>query len=206
MAALLVGMSVMAVMFAVALPVWQTAMQREREAELVFRGEQYVQAIRLFQRRYAGTFPPNVDVLVQQRFLRRRYLDPITKSDFQLLYAGPGTGGLGARIGGRGPSGPGPGAKLVNAPLERGVQATAFAGRGGVVGVVSTSTQTSLRLYYGRGRYNEWTFVATGVTPRAGAPGGALETEAQGPGSRPGTGRLMPLRPPPALAPPLPRR
>ena len=161
MVALLVGMSVMAVMLGVALPVWQTAMRREREAELVFRGEQYVQAIRLFQRRYAGTFPPSIDVLVEQKFLRRRYQDPVTRSDFRVLYAETGaTGG-------------------VAAPTSRGQTAT-FSARGGLIGVVSTSPNTSLRLYNGRGRYNEWTFVATETTTR-----------------------IMPPRPPPGRAPPL---
>jgi type II secretory pathway pseudopilin PulG len=132
MAALLVGLSVMGVALTAAVPVWRTAARREREAELVFRGEQYVQAITLFQRRYAGTFPPSVDVLLDQRFLRRRYRDPVTGGDFRVLYAGTGTAST--------------------TPL----------GRGGVVGVVSTSAQASLRLHHGRGRYNEWAFVATG--------------------------------------------
>ena len=153
MVALLVAMSIMAVMLGLVLPVWQTAIRREREAELVFRGEQYVQAIRLFQRRYAGTFPPNVDVLVKQRFLRRRYQDPITGIDFQPVYAGTGTTTGDARAGGALPP-------------------TTFSVRGGIIGVVSTSTEASLRLYNGRGRYNEWSFVATGaatsVTTRSG--------------------------------------
>ena len=45
MAALLVALSVMGIMLGAALPAWRTMVQREREAELVFRGEQYVQAI-----------------------------------------------------------------------------------------------------------------------------------------------------------------
>src|SRR5262245_49211121 len=163
MAALLVAMSIMAVMLGLALPVWQTAIRREREAELVFRGEQYVQAIRLFQRRYAGTFPPNVDVLVQQRFLRRRYQDPITGSDFLPVYAvtGRATGDAGA--GGT-------------------LSPTTFSGRGGIIGVVSTSTEASLRLYNGRGRYNEWSFVVTGaetpMTTKSGVIGTGDESRA----------------------------
>jgi type II secretory pathway pseudopilin PulG len=47
MAALLVGLSVMSIMLGAALPVWQTAITREREAELIFRGEQYAHAISL---------------------------------------------------------------------------------------------------------------------------------------------------------------
>ena len=40
----------MAVALSVALPAWRTMTQREKEAELVFRGEQYARAIALFQR------------------------------------------------------------------------------------------------------------------------------------------------------------
>lgn len=53
MAALLVALSVLSIVASVALPVWQTVLRREREAELIFRGEQYVQAIALDQRKVA---------------------------------------------------------------------------------------------------------------------------------------------------------
>jgi type II secretory pathway pseudopilin PulG len=164
MVALLVAMSVMAVMLGLALPVWQTAIRREREAELVFRGEQYVQAIRLFQRRYAGTFPPNVDVLVEQRFLRRRYQDPITRGDFQPVYAGTGPITVGRAAGALRPA--------------------RSSGRGGIIGVVSTSTETSLRLYNGRGHYNEWTFVVTGAPVPVTTKDGVLATREPSAGRR----------------------
>src|SRR5687767_14014546 len=61
--------------------------KREKEAELVFRGNQYARAIGLFQRKFANTPPPTIDVLVEQRFLRKKYKDPITNDDFQPLYA-----------------------------------------------------------------------------------------------------------------------
>jgi type II secretory pathway pseudopilin PulG len=186
MAALLVGMSVMAVMLGAALPVWQTVQRRERETELVFRGEQYVQAIALFQRRHAGTFPPSIDVLVEQRFLRRRYRDPITGSDFRVLYAAED-----------GPSTPRPdaagdaaeGVVPTSGQTAETLPSATPAGRGGIVGVVSTSPQVSLRLYNGRGRYNQWVFVATRAATRAGAPPGAAAI------------RLPP--PPPDHVPPL---
>jgi type II secretory pathway pseudopilin PulG len=165
MVALLVAMSVMAVMLGLALPVWQTAIRRERETELVFRGEQYVQAIRLFQRRYAGTLPPNVDVLVEQRFLRRRYRDPITGGDFQLVYAGAGPTTVGARADGT-------------------LRPATSSGRGAIIGVVSTSTETSLRLYNGRGHYNEWTFVVTGAPVPVTTKDGVLATREQSAGRR----------------------
>src|SRR5687767_13177860 len=88
MVALLVMMAVMAVAMTVALPAWSTMARREKEAELVFRGEQYARAIALFQRRYAGAFPPNIDVLVNERFLRKKFKDPITNDDFQTIGVG----------------------------------------------------------------------------------------------------------------------
>jgi type II secretory pathway pseudopilin PulG len=186
MAALIVGIGILAMMLGVALPLWHTAVRREREAELVFRGEQYVQAIRLFQRRYAGTFPPNIDVLVQQRFLRRRYQDPITRGDFQPLYAEMAKVAASVRASGQAP-------------------APSTPTRGGVIGVVSTSTDRSLRMYKGRGHYNEWTFVAVDVTSQAGRIDGRGE-QIQAARGRRNAGRLMPPRPPPALVRPWPRR
>ena len=88
MVALLVLMSVMAVAMTVALPAWSTLTRREKEAELVFRGEQYARAIVLFQRKYAGTFPPNIDVLVNERFLRKKFKDPITNDEFRTVAVG----------------------------------------------------------------------------------------------------------------------
>ena len=87
MAALLVGMSVMAVLMGALLPVWTHMATREKEEELIFRGNQYARAIGLFQRKFANTPPPTIDVLVEQRFLRKKYKDPITKDDFQPIYA-----------------------------------------------------------------------------------------------------------------------
>ena len=146
MAALLVSMSAMCLMISVALPMWRTSIRREREAELVFRGEQYVRAIVLFKRKYAGTFPPSIDVLLHERFLRRRYLDPITNEDFQLIYVDVPSGG----------------------PFDGGSVPPTFTNmRRGIMGVVSRSKQTSLRRYQGRGRYHEWLFVVNQASTSA---------------------------------------
>src|SRR5262245_64338261 len=88
MAALLVAMSVLAVLMSVAMPVWRQIAQREKEEELVFRGKQYARAIGLFERKYANTPPPTVDVLVQEHFLRKKYKDPITGGEFVPIPAG----------------------------------------------------------------------------------------------------------------------
>ncbi len=92
MVVLIVGLSVMAVLMTAAMPVWKQIAQREKEAELVFRGEQYARAIGLFQRKNGpGTLPPSFDVLVEQKFLRKKFKDPITDDEFVpvALAAGP---------------------------------------------------------------------------------------------------------------------
>jgi type II secretory pathway pseudopilin PulG len=71
MAALLVAVAVMAVLMSVALPVWRHDALREKEAELVWRGQQYIRAIRLFQAK-TQSLPTSVDLLVQGHYLRSR--------------------------------------------------------------------------------------------------------------------------------------
>ena len=169
MVALLVGMAIMAVFLTVALPAWSTAAKREREEELIFRGQQYARAIALFQRKFANTFPPSVDLLVNDRFLRKKYKDPMTKDgEFQPIYANQPNGGL-----------PGGGGTVPQAgqparpatPVGGG--ATTVGPQGGIIGVASKSTATSLRIYSGRSKYNEWVFVALQASNRIGAPAGS---------------------------------
>jgi type II secretory pathway pseudopilin PulG len=86
MAALLVTIAVMAILMTVAMPAWRQEARREKEAELIFRAGQYVHAIELFKRKFPNTYPPNIDVLIKGRFLRKKYTDPMTKDgEFRLL-------------------------------------------------------------------------------------------------------------------------
>jgi type II secretory pathway pseudopilin PulG len=196
MAALLVAMGVLGIVMSAAMPAWQTAAQREREAELVFRGEQYARAIQLFQRKYANTLPPSLEVLINEKFLRRKYLDPITNGEFQLLGAAQAAGATATP--GRGQSTPPPPSSALN-QLGRqtgGVPGSNSPGRGGqglgavgggIMGVTSKSTEKSLRLYNGRGAYNEWAFVPV---QRVNAPGDAAGAAgARGRGAPPNGGR-----------------
>lgn len=148
MVALLILMAVMAVAMTAALPAWSTMARREREAELVFRGEQYARAIMLFQRKYAGTFPPSLDILVEQRFLRKKYKDPITDDDFQPIAVGQAVAG----------------AQSTNPLAPGGAAGRAGAGqqpaRGGGVGTTTT----------GRGT------VAPGSVAAGGGPGARGQT------------------------------
>ena len=183
MAALLVAMSVTAILMTAVMPVWKQMAQREKEEELVFRGQQYVHAITLYGRKFANTQPPSVDVLVNQKFLRKKYKDPINNDDFQLVLAtqgAPGAAGRGAAAPQASPRGwrsrrqrtgrcrqprrPTPQAARGISPIG-----TPGAGPvGGIIGVTSKSKDKSIRLYNGRSHYNEWVFM---YQPPQTAPG-----------------------------------
>jgi len=169
MAALLVGMTVAAVLMSAAMPVWSHFAQREKEEELIWRGQQYARAIGLFQRKYANTFPPTVDVLVEQKFLRKKYKDPITGEDFQAIpatgmpgggvFAAPGMPAVpGGTAGAPGKSPTSPGVQQ-RTPARMTSVGTTVQGGIGIQGVVSKSDKTSIKIYNGRTKYNEWAFV-----------------------------------------------
>ena len=189
MVALLVSMSVMAIMMTVAMPVWKQSATREKEAELVFRGQQYVRALELFQRKSGpGTVPANLDVLIDQKFLRKKYKDPITGEDFALV--SPNTPAAGQPLAPQGRGGPPVRGGAPGQPSAQGAGRSSQPGgtigvQAGIVGVASKSKATSIRLYNGRSRYNEWQFV---YVPRQQAPGaGGVGVGA--PGQRGGPGQ-----------------
>jgi type II secretory pathway pseudopilin PulG len=76
---LMLAAFVLAIGLLIAVPVWQTQLQREKEAELIFRGRQFVEAVRLYQAKNPGTFAKSLDELFRKRFLRRLYKDPMTR-------------------------------------------------------------------------------------------------------------------------------
>lgn len=75
---------------AVAAPRVAQDIQRDREAELYHRGLQYSRAIRLYYRR-TGNYPTDLAQLENTnniRFLRKRYVDPITSQPFRIIHQG----------------------------------------------------------------------------------------------------------------------
>jgi type II secretory pathway pseudopilin PulG len=115
MAAVLMSVAVMAIVMSALLPVWRQQMQREKEAELAFRGEQYARAIYLFQRSNGGQNPPSLDVLVSGRYIRKKYKDPMTE-DGEFLPLSVGANQPGMPGGPAGQRGAGPGSQRGGAP------------------------------------------------------------------------------------------
>jgi type II secretory pathway pseudopilin PulG len=85
MAVLLAGIAIMGIVWTLVVPVWKQSVQREKEAELIFRAGQYARAVALYQRKYANAFPPSVDVMLREKFLRKKYKDPVTNGEFRYL-------------------------------------------------------------------------------------------------------------------------
>jgi len=86
-----------AVMFlatSVILPSLLTQGRREKEDELIWRGQQYARAVRLYYHKY-GRFPQSLEDLTKPKnhihFLRKPYTDPMNRQDgsWRLIYIGP---------------------------------------------------------------------------------------------------------------------
>jgi type II secretory pathway pseudopilin PulG len=208
---LLVGMAIAAIWMSAALPAWRHQVQRQREDDLVFRGEQYARAIVTYQKKNQGVLPPDIDILVNQHYLRKKWKDPISKEDFFPVGSGilaPGRGGSpgqspaggqpGAGQPGAGQPGAGqPGAGQPGAGQPGAAQASQTPG---ITGVRSRSTATSIKIYRGQQQYNLWEFDARyfyglmGYNPNpqqpAGQPGRGQQPGRGGPDGRgaPATG------------------
>jgi type II secretory pathway pseudopilin PulG len=164
---LMVILAVMAIAMGAAVQTVSFQARREKEAELVFRGEQYVEAIRLFKNRY-GRFPVTLKEMweAKPRVLRKPWKDPITGSDqWGIIHLGeegqplvPGPGGT-----------PGSGFRPTPTPTPMPTPPPGVTGGlpgiqpgqqvGPIIGVRSTSCEDSIRVYEGRTRYCDWKFV-----------------------------------------------
>jgi len=151
--------AVMAIMMAVAVEIVSFQAQREREAELIFRGQQYVEGIRMYKQKY-GRNPMRMKELweANPRVLRQKWKDPITDSDeWGLVFLGqegrelavPGGRGRGRR--------PTPTRTPVFAREREGGDGGEKVGP--IIGVHSLSTDQSIKIYEGRTQYDEWKFV-----------------------------------------------
>jgi hypothetical protein len=87
--------TLMVIAAVVAAPSVRTEGQREKEEEMIWRGRQYVRAIKLYYRKN-GRFPQNLDDLIKPkqgslRYLRQAYKDPMNKEDgkWRLIFVGP---------------------------------------------------------------------------------------------------------------------
>lgn len=130
--ALLLGIcTVMGIFMMKAIPADRAELQREQEAELIYRGEHLAKGIRAFQA-MTRTYPTTLQQLVKHRprLIRQVYKDPMTPDgEWDYISAVP----------------VGPGGKTEGLPL---------------VGVKSRSHKDSFRMYRQKTIYSDWAFSA----------------------------------------------
>jgi len=128
----------------VAVPVWQTELQREKEEELIFRGKQYAEAVRVYVQKNPGRYPASLKELLDKKCIRKLFKDPL-RPDGQwnvILAAGRPTGG-------------GQAAQEVLVAPERVLPAIK---NPQVLGVVSSSTNRSVKIYNDQETHDKWLF------------------------------------------------
>ena len=131
--ALLLGIcTVMLIVLQRALPAVNAEVQRENEAELIYRGEHLAKGIKAYQAKTGG-YPTDLNQLLKlnPKFIRKVYRDPMTASgEWDYIYAvAPGASG-----------------NTSNLPI---------------VGVRSHSPKDTFRLYKNKTVAHEWIFAAT---------------------------------------------
>jgi type II secretory pathway pseudopilin PulG len=130
-----------------------TQIKRDREEEMVHRGQQYVKAIRRYYRKF-GRYPSKIEDLESAnniRFLRRRYKDPmVPNGEWKVLHYGeaknPPRGLFGQPIGvGTGLGGSTPGVNTVGGQPAGGLGGSPAGGTGtmSAPGAAASPPQTS---------------------------------------------------------------
>ena len=144
---LMFAVFVLAIGLLVAVPVWRTEIQREREEELIFRGKQYVEAVRIFTMKKPGRFPADLEELLEERCIRRLYPDPMTESgEWNVILVAGTTGGAAA------------GAPQAGTVLVAPARALSSIDNPRILGVVSSSVQKSFKIYQDQESYDKWLF------------------------------------------------
>ena len=231
---LMMVLTILLISLTVAAPDIYTVGQREREEELIFRGNEYARAIMLYHRQF-NRFPTSVKDLIKKtngyRFLRHDYPDPMTRSGkWRFIHAnaagvvidsktltppavkkpGEEVPGAGGQDTGRGASPTGQGFHLsssnssggghegtaqVSTPTGEASQQSSTSSsdkevKGAfIVGVASTSTQRSIRVWNNHDRYDEWEFLGVGTaatgagTVQPGTPSSSGKAGPQAPGA-----------------------
>ena len=153
LAMLLYFMAGVGILLTMALPGVKAEIQREQEAELIFRGEAIANAIRVYKARTGG-YPLNLEDLtkLRPRIIRKLYLDPMTnvngkEGEWELITAVQA-----------GPSGDKTGLPIA--------------------GVRSRCQKDSFKVYQGKTLISDWPF--SGADNLLGVPGDVSETKGKG--------------------------
>ena len=183
---LAVMFTVMNILVAKALPLWSTQIQREKEEELIFRGLQYAEAIRVFRLRF-NRAPVRLQELieVEPRCIRQLWNNPLSREaagrppaaiGWEPIFEGqPDQPNPSNRQGGQGPG-------LQPAePRDLGGQRLGPLGQpieeeevriGPILGVRSKVGETAIKLFFDSDGVQEWRFTPDVLQPRPLVGGG----------------------------------
>ena len=180
---LLVAVAVINIGLGIAATSWVTIDRRADEAELIWRGQQYVRALNCHQQATGG-LPEELSELVESDCIRALYPDPISADgEWRILRQGDpelqsNQAGqdeflemnimeLEARRGGGSPAGRAQGGLATDSfrqsfdrfrALSESLRAR-FSSNDRIVGVMSRKTSEALRLYKDESTYEKWRFV-----------------------------------------------
>jgi type II secretory pathway pseudopilin PulG len=152
--ALLAAIVIIGISLGAAGKYWQNVMMREKEEELLFRGEQYRLAIERYFLAFPGRFqyPQNLDELLKdsrsaagKRHLRQKYMDPITGEDFEVIR-----------------------------DLTKGNRITGVYSKSDKEPIRTTGFDDPYKEFEGKKKYNEWKFVFTTPSGTQGLPLGMV--------------------------------
>ncbi len=164
---LMVAITLMYIMIAAALPLWTRIIQHDKEEELIFRGLQYAEAIRVFRIRFQRA-PVRIEELLEAkpRCIRQLWKDPMTEGGkWKILYEGvPQVPGTVTPQPGKDEEEEGGDKKSPDG--EEGSEDTGFLSTekkeqitiGPIEGVVSKSNKRSAMIWFGQERYDQWQF------------------------------------------------
>ncbi len=161
------------VLIAAALPYWSSWAKRQKEDELVFRGLQYAEAIRLFQTRQ-GRFPNQLEELieVEPRAIRQLWANPMAEDGRWGVLLQSGGGQEGAEGEGGEPA---VGITVTRAPAITAVPPGADGEGdvvGSIVGVYSATPGASIRIWNGHRDVQNWLFTSDLIQLRRGEDSG----------------------------------
>ncbi len=171
---LMMAIFVMTLGLLIAVPVWQTELQREKEEELIFRGKQYAEAVRIYVQKNPGRYPESLKELLEKKCLRRLYRDPFgPDGQWNVVLASSGARGLSSPQQGdalsRAASGTTGGIPTATAVAQEVLvapeRALAAIKNPRILGVVSSSTAKSIKIYNDQESHDKWLFFF-GLDPK----------------------------------------
>ncbi len=119
---------------------WEYIISRDKEEELIFRGEQIVNAITLYNKK-KGAFPDSLKKLYEEKYLRRLYKDPISEDGEWNIVSIPKKAGKEKYV-------------VIPHTLWKSLK-----GSYKIVGVVSPVHKKGFRVYKEKEYYDEWLFA-----------------------------------------------